>query len=185
VNSAGSAASSFVGHKWLLGPEGLALFYTTPEARDRLGLKQFGWHMVEHAGDFDRKDWKAAESARRFECGSQNTTGIHALNASLSLFLEAGMENIEKEVLNRTEYLFKKIEAAPELELITSAEKGRYAGIVTLRHKRTDNEVLYKYLTLNNVVCSLRGGAVRLSPHFYTPFDHLDTVMDMIKRFEL
>jgi len=77
------------GHKWLLGPEGLALFYTTPEARDRLGLKQFGWHMVEHAGDFDRKDWKAAESARRFECGTQNTTGIHALNASpgLNIFL--------------------------------------------------------------------------------------------------
>ena len=75
------------GHKWMFGPEGLALFYSHPDARDRLRLNQYGWHMVEAMGDFDRKDWSIAKTARRFECGSPNMLSIHALNASLSLLL--------------------------------------------------------------------------------------------------
>ena len=48
------------GHKWLLGPEGLAVFYCRAELRPQLRLHQFGWHMVEHHDDFDRLDWTPA-----------------------------------------------------------------------------------------------------------------------------
>ncbi|TPW13737.1 MAG: hypothetical protein FD130_1522, partial [Halothiobacillaceae bacterium] len=41
------------GHKWLLGPEGVALFYCSSRAREWLTLQQFGWHMVENLGDYD------------------------------------------------------------------------------------------------------------------------------------
>jgi len=68
------------GHKWMLGPEGLAIFYCTPEMRSRLTLHQYGWHMVEDLYNFDRKEWRAAKTARCFECGSPNMLGIHALN---------------------------------------------------------------------------------------------------------
>jgi selenocysteine lyase/cysteine desulfurase len=43
------------GHKWMFGPEGLAIFYCNSLVRDQLSLQQYGWHMVEHAGDFDRR----------------------------------------------------------------------------------------------------------------------------------
>jgi selenocysteine lyase/cysteine desulfurase len=167
------------GHKWMFGPEGLALFYSTPEARDRLDLKQYGWHMVEAAGDFDRKEWEIARTARRFECGSSNMTGIHALNASLSLLLENGMRHIEDEVTKRSEYLFNKVLSGSGLELVTSTEAGRYAGIVTFRRKGIDNKELYDHLVSQNVVCALRAGGIRLSPHFYTPYEHLDKVIEM------
>lgn len=167
------------GHKWMLGPEGLALFYSTPEARDRLSLTQYGWHMVEDMGDFDRREWSIAKTARRFECGSQNMPGIYALNASLSLLLEAGMENVEKEVLNRSEYLFSKIQSIPDLELITSTKSGRYAGIVTFRHRKADNAAIYQYLTANNVVCAPRAGGIRLSPHFYTAYENIDKAVEL------
>ena len=35
------------GHKWMLGPEGLGVFYTSPAARETLKLSQYGWHMME------------------------------------------------------------------------------------------------------------------------------------------
>ena len=75
------------GHKWLLGPEGLGVFYCRREVRDRLHLTQFGWHMVEALGDYDRADWMPASTARRFEPGSPNTLAQHALSASLELLL--------------------------------------------------------------------------------------------------
>jgi len=31
--------------------------YSSPEARNRLDLSEYGWHMVENAGNFDVKEW--------------------------------------------------------------------------------------------------------------------------------
>jgi selenocysteine lyase/cysteine desulfurase len=167
------------GHKWMLGPEGLAIFYCNPDVRNNLKINQYGWHMIEAAGDFEKRDWAPALSARRFECGSPNMLGIHALDASLSLLFEAGIENVEKEVLKRSEYLFEKIGSKPELELVTSAEPGRYAGIVSFRHQSRESNIVFKHLTEKNIFCSLRNGAIRLSPHFYTPLEHLEMVIDI------
>lgn len=170
-------------HKWMLGPEGTAIFYCSAEVRDRLSLKQFGWHMVEAAGDFDRMQWEVARTARRFECGSPNTTGIHALNASLSLLLEAGIETIEEEVISRSGYMFDLIRSRQELELITPSEPGRYAGIITFRRKGVDNKALYEYLMRRNVMCAHRSGGIRFSPHFYTPREHLDRALEIVMEF--
>lgn len=161
-------------HKWLLGPEGIAVFYCDPAWRDRIGLHEYGWHMVEHVGDYDRKDWRVAPSARRFECGSPNMLGIHALSASLSLLLEVGLPEIERRVLARAERLFETVAAHPALEPVSAAAPGRYAGIVTFRHRDRSSADLHAHLRGRGVICAARGGGVRFSPHFYTPMAHLD-----------
>ena len=171
------------GHKWMLGPEGLAVFYSSPDARDLLDLNQYGWHMIEDAGNFDIKNWSTAKTARRFECGSPNMLGIYALNASLSLLLESGMDYVEKEVLKRSEYLFNIINKEPELELITPNSQGRYAGIITFRRSGVEPEPLYQYLMQNNVVCAARSGGIRLSPHFYTPYEQLDYAIELVMSY--
>jgi selenocysteine lyase/cysteine desulfurase len=171
------------GHKWMLGSEGLALFYCNPDVMERIQITQFGWHMVKDIGDFDKREWRIAETARRFECGSPNMLGIHALSASLSLILEIGMERIEQEVLKRSEYLFEWIQSIPELALLTSPRPDRYGGIVTFRPLYKDVNSLYEHLTRHTIVCALRGGGIRLSPHFYTPYDQLDSVIELIQRY--
>lgn len=164
-------------HKWFLGPEGIAVFYCRPEWRDRLTLHQFGWHMVKGAGDFDRQDWQTAASARRFECGSPNMLGIHALQASLSLLVQVGISEIEQRVLARAQQLFASINAQRDLELISSSAPGRYAGIVTFRHRHRKSDALHVHLRELGVVCAARGGGIRFSPHFYTPLEQLDRAL--------
>lgn len=157
------------GHKWMLGPEGLAVFYCRAELREKLKLQQYGWHMTDAFIDFDRRDWQPADSARRFECGSPNMLGIHALEASLSLLLEHGMKSIEQRVLANARCLIDAIEASASLELLTDPSPGRYAGIVTFRHHRRENSELFKALTESGIQCAQRGGGIRFSPHYYTP----------------
>ncbi len=157
------------GHKWMLGPEGVALFYCRAELREKLRLFQYGWHMTDAFVDYNRHEWKPADSARRFECGSPNMLGIHALAASLSLLHEFGMNNVENCVLNNTQTLFNEIEARPELELLTNKSPERFGGIVTFRHRSLSNEQLFSHLTESGVMCAQRGGGIRFSPHFYTP----------------
>lgn len=173
------------GHKWMLGPEGLALLYIRPELRDRLKLKQYGWHMVERLGDFDRRDWHPATSARRFEPGSLNMLGIHALNASLSLLEDVGMQEVERCVLDRSQLLMDRILDTPECELLTPHESGRFGGIVNFHFKgisHAGHEHIYRQLMQQQVICAFRGGGIRFSPHFYVSDEHLEDAVRMAAR---
>jgi selenocysteine lyase/cysteine desulfurase len=169
-------------HKWMLGPEGIALFYCRHEVMEQLSLKQYGWHMVEDFLDFDRHDWEIAHSARRFECGSPNMTGIHALQASLSLLEETGMPKIGQLVLENSRFIIDFIqEHAETLELITPASDDRHAGIVTFRPRNESAQSLFERLGNENIMCALRGGGVRFSPHYYTPRKQLFKALELLE----
>jgi cysteine desulfurase / selenocysteine lyase len=155
------------GHKWMLGPEGLGLLYVDPEIRPRLRLHQFGWHMVAQPGDYEAADWSPAADARRFECGSPNLLGVHALEASLSLLLEVGMAQVHAAISERVARLIELIDARG-FELLSPREPARRAGIVTFRVPGTEPAALHKALMAQGVICAQRGGGVRFSPHFYT-----------------
>ena len=154
------------GHKWLLGPEGTALFYCRAEVREQLQLRQYGWHMVEQAGDFERRDWTPARTARRFECGSPNMLGIHALQASLSLILEQGVDSIERRILANTQSIIEQVEHRG-FELISPKSEQRRSGILTYRVPDRDNQHLQRDLMDQGVICAFRGGGIRFSPHFH------------------
>jgi len=170
------------GHKWMMGPEGVALFYCRVGVMERLDLQQYGWHMVEDHGDYDNPAWRLAASARRFECGSPNMTGIHALNASLSLIHEIGMPVIEKRVTENSRYLIDYFSARDdEFQLITPREEQRHAGIVTFRPRQESTEALHERLRNANVICATRGGGIRFSPHFHTAHEQLDRALELLQ----
>jgi selenocysteine lyase/cysteine desulfurase len=169
------------GHKWLLAPEGCALFYARAGVRDRLQLRQFGWHMVENHLDFSRLDWQIAASARRFECGSPNMLGVHALSASLSLLAEVGMDEVAARVLANSAYLIEALSRLPDVEVLTPTQPGRYAGIVAFRHRRVDPAELHRRLLARNVICAQRGGGVRFSPHFHVTRTQLEAAVAAVE----
>lgn len=170
------------GHKWMLGPEGLGVFFVRAAVMDQLELHEFGWHMVERAGDYDRTDWEVARSARRFECGSGNLLATHALSASLSLLLETGMEQVEAGVLDNRDYLAGRLAALTGLEILSPQTPERRSGIVTFRHAGTDPATLHEQLREEGVICARRGGGVRFSPHFYLARERLDRAVDCVAR---
>ena len=169
-------------HKWMLGPEGIALFYCRQAVMEQLELKQYGWHMLEDLYDFDNRDWEPAHNARRFECGSPNMTGIHALHASMTLILETGMSTIEKLVLENSRFMIDYFTQQPDrYQLITPTDEHRYAGIVTFRPINEPPESVFEMLSGENVSCALRGGGIRFSPHFYTPRKRLFSALELLE----
>lgn len=168
------------GHKWLLGPEGLGVFYCRSDLRDQLQLHEYGWHMLEHAGDYDRVDWQPARSARRFECGSPNLLGAMALEASLSLLEEVGMANVGQALVERIDHLHQALSAMPGVTPLSPSDPLKRAGIVTFRVDGWDNAALFEQLKTEQIVCALRGGGVRLSPHFYTRAEVIEQTLAVI-----
>lgn len=167
------------GHKWMLGPEGLALLYCRAERRDELRLNQFGWHMLENAHDYERLDWEPAHTAHRFEAGSPNMIGIFALHASLSLILEVGIRSVSESISRNISYLIEILEKKG-FKVLSPRAPERRAGIVVFTHPEIGSQALYRHLQANNVLCALRGGGIRFSPHFYTPQTALDKAIEVL-----
>lgn len=173
------------GHKWMLGPEGLALFYCRRSLIPELRLNQFGWHMVENMYDFDQVDhWQPAATARRFECGSPNMLAAHALHASIGVLLDVGMAQVEQAVLNQVQFLISESAALDSIERLSPADSDRHAGIFTFRKTGADMAAMYQWLVDKGVVCALRGGGIRLSPHFYTPRAQLDQLLAWMDAYQ-
>ncbi|MEN8132503.1 MAG: aminotransferase class V-fold PLP-dependent enzyme [Pseudomonadota bacterium] len=169
------------GHKWMLGPEGLALFYCRPALREQLKLHQFGWHMVEHAGDFDRREWQPAHSARRFECGSPNMLGIHALQASLEVLHEQGIESIHQQIKTNTACIVEEVDRLG-FELLSPRQEERRGGILTFRIPSRDNRQLYECLMSKRVICAYRAGGIRFSPHFHNTEEEIDRAFALLSK---
>ncbi|WP_020162327.1 aminotransferase class V-fold PLP-dependent enzyme [Cycloclasticus pugetii] len=170
------------GHKWMLGPEGLGFFYCRQSSINTLKLTQYGWHMVEDMGNYDALEWSTAKSARRFECGSPNMLSIHALSASLSLLLEVGMNTVANNLIERGQYVIDKVQQSPSLTLLTKPD-AQGNNIIVFKPTKHDTNELFDYLTSQQVVCAKRGGGIRFSPHFYTPFSIIDRAFTLINRF--
>jgi len=167
------------GHKWMLGPEGLALFYCRQAVQDQLILRQHGWHMVADPGNYTRKDWQPATTAKRFECGSPNMLGAHALNASLSLLQDTGMDVVANALQERVQRLIDGLHSKGA-SLLSPTARGRRAGIVTFLLPHEAPNETFQRLKKGGAVCAERGGGVRLSPHFYTTNSVIDQALGLL-----
>lgn len=170
------------GHKWMLGPEGLGVFYCRAEIRPQLELSEYGWHMLEHMGDYNRTTWEPARSARRFECGSPNMLGAVALEASLSLLEEVGMERVASAIKERVQWLSNGLAAIPGVRLHSPLEPSRRAGIVSFSIDGQEHAQVYQSLKAEQVVCIPRGPGIRFSPHFYTDKRVIDETLALVRR---
>ena len=168
------------GHKWMLGPEGLGLFYLRQPLIEALKLTQFGWNMVEDAGNYQVKTWTPARSARRFEAGSPNMLGAVALSASLSVLAEYGMPAVSNKIIKNIQYLSENIASIDGLKVISELSPGRFLGIMVVQSESGDNAGLFEHLKTHRVLCAQRGGGIRLSPHFYTSQATLDRALEVL-----
>ncbi|QXH37214.1 aminotransferase class V-fold PLP-dependent enzyme [Pseudomonas muyukensis] len=173
------------GHKWMLGPEGLGLFYCRRELRQQLKLHAYGWHMLEHLGDFERRQWQPAHSARRFECGSPNMLGACALEASLSLLEDVGMTVVGEQLALRVSQLHEGLAAIPGAQLHSPVDPARRAGIVSFSLDGHANADIYRTLSANGVICAQRGPGVRFSPHFYTDQRLIDDALRQVRQIAM
>ena len=153
------------GHKWLLAPEGAAIFYCAKEKLDRLINTNVGWASVVNPRDFLNYDFTTKPDATRFEEGSYNTVGLYGLCAAIELLLEIGIVRIETRVLNLTKQLIQGLQSKGYRVTTPNIESKR-SGIIVFESDTHSATELCNRLQHENVIAAERGG-VRLSPHFY------------------
>ena len=167
------------GHKWLLAPEGAAIFYCADEKRERLINTNVGWASVVNPRDFLNYDLTQKPDATRFEEGSYNSVGLYGLNAAIELLLAVGMPAIERHVLELTGHLIAGLEAKGYRVITPQADSER-AGIVIFESSRHTPTEIYERLHAENIVTAERGTGVRVSPHFYNTTSEIERLLEVL-----
>ena len=169
------------GHKWLLAPEGIAVFFCAENLRGQLQLKQQGWHMLDDPYQFGRKDWQPSKTAMRFEAGSPNTLGQVAMHASVGLLQEVGMPQVESLIAANSLTLSSGLTDMPGVELVRPYDSQRVSGIVSFRPADRELVKVQQILKSKKMTCTVRGEAIRLSPHFYQAGKPVLEMLDLIE----
>jgi selenocysteine lyase/cysteine desulfurase len=164
-------------HKFLLGPDGCALFYISSRAMERVSPTLVGWSSVRRPEEYSNFDQPYAASARRFEPGALNTAGVVGLGAAIELFLETGIEKIESYLLGLGDYLCGRL-AERGYRVISSRREGEQSAVICCEHEKYSALQLHDILNERRIITTARLGRLRISPHFYNTRDEIDQLVE-------
>jgi len=171
------------GHKWLLGPEGAGVMMIRREHLASMHCVPVGWNSVKQAMKFSHAAFDLAESASRYEIGSQTMGGMRSLRQSLSLFMTViehhGRNAIAERVLSLAEKIAEGLKRRGAV-LNTAASRDHRSGIVTFALPGIEPSVFRGEAARRDVAVSCRGIGVRVSVHAYNNDDDIDRLMGSV-----
>ena len=167
------------GHKWLLAPEGAAIFYCADERQEQLINTNVGWASVVNPRDFLNYDLTQKPDATRFEEGSYNSVGLYGLKAAIDLLHDIGIRDIERYVLELTARLIAGLKAKG-YRVVTPNRDAQRAGIVIFESEQHTPTEIYEMLYTGNIITAERGSGVRVSPHFYNIASEIERLLEVL-----
>lgn len=173
-----------VGYKWQLGPYGLGYLYASPKWREVGQPLEASWLTRAGAEDFaglvDYVD-TYRPGARRFDMGEypQFVLAPMACTALLQL-LEWGVERVAATLRRFTDFVAAEAEAVGCAVLPSSHRVGHMLG-VRLPHGIPG--ALPQRLMEKQVFVSVRGDAIRVSPHVYNEQSDAERLLTVLREF--
>lgn len=169
---------SACGHKWMVGPEGLGIFYCRKELIPTVHPEVGSMNVVNHM-DFAHFDLTLKNDARRFECGTNNVAGIFGLGASLNLLMEVGMELVWGRIRALTDLLVAGVEAKGYTVFSPRGEQ-ESSGIVSFYSKRLAHGAIIQALEKRRIIVIERSDRLRATPHFYQDASHIGALVEAL-----
>jgi selenocysteine lyase/cysteine desulfurase len=157
--------------KWMLGPSGAGVLFVKKSRSDLLRPATIGGWNVVSPNFIAQREVKFETGGRKFEPGAYTHSVLAGLRAAVELLLEAGPNEISRQISALLEALRARI-APAGFEFLSPVEEKNRCGILTFRHSQIASERFADALTKNDIVVSLRydranRGWLRVSPHFY------------------
>lgn len=167
-------------YKWLLSPTGVGFLYVKKELIEEFEPPFVGWASVDpkvfETTDFwDIWSLKLSKTASRFEVGGPSVVSCIGVTEALRLILGYGIEEIEKRVIELTDYLIERVKEVG-WKLQTPEESENRSGIVNFLVDKPKEKV--EKLAEKGIIVSARANGIRVSPHFYNTKEEIDRLID-------
>ena len=160
------------GYKWLLAGYGNGFFMMKAAVKDRIFPKIVGFNSAEST--YTKRN--EIDFISCFEPGHQDTLNYGSLEQSLRYLEELGMDWIGQKNRELSGYTKKRFSELGWLEPAT-AQRESHGTIFNVKGNR---KTLAK-LKASGVICSYRGGGIRVSPHFYNSEEDIEKLIEALK----
>jgi cysteine desulfurase / selenocysteine lyase len=167
------------GQKWLLSPWGSGFVYVRRGLIREMSPPVTGWMAFEGTDDLTRLtvyNDSLRGDARRFELATLPYQDFAGMNASLSLILELGVERIQAHLRQLHAPILQWAERTGAR--LASPGGTRGSGILCLAPDEVGEA--FRRLKAARIICSLREGAIRLSPHAYNTVEEMERVAGVL-----
>jgi selenocysteine lyase/cysteine desulfurase len=168
------------GQKWLLSPWGSGFAYVRRGLVTALEPAVAGWMAFEGTDDFARLteyDPTFRSDARRFEMVTLPFQDFYGMTASLGLLAETGIAAIAAHIEALHEPVLRWADARG-VRVVSPRDAVHRSAILSVAPR--DPVAGYRALKAAGVVCSLREGALRLSPHLYNTVEEMERVVAVL-----
>ena len=172
-------------HKWMLGPLAIGIVYVARRNFELCRPTLLGAWNVSSPDFVAQGEIIFEKTARRYEPGVLNITGMYGMKASLEMLLAAGLGNVRLSILQVRDSLHRQLRELGFVFLSPGETEPLRSGILTCRHPAKDSAVLFSKLEEAGIVASLRSlrdGSrwIRFSPHYYNSLEEIARVVGVL-----
>ena len=175
------------GYKWLLGPYTYGYLYVAPRWQDGAPIEQ-NWIARQESENFaGLVDYKAAyqPGARRFDVGERSNFALTpAAKASLEYLIGLGTQRIYATLKTRNDRIAERAKAELGLDTVRADRRaGHYLGLRFGDAKFSNGgpTELPGKLAAQKVFVSVRGKAMRVTPHVYNTDADIERLFAVLK----
>tara|TARA_B100001057_G_scaffold130105_1_gene129153 strand:+ start:12957 stop:14120 length:1164 start_codon:yes stop_codon:yes gene_type:complete len=171
-------------HKWLLGPMAMGIVYVKQKNFDLLRPALLGAWNVRSPDYITQEEISFHNSARRYEPGVLNASGIVGLKAVLEMIQKIGIDSISERLLEIKSILVKGLDSLGYK--IHGPRDGKNASsITTFSHQSKKSSQIFANLNNAGIIASCRKNRqgeelLRFSPHFYNTEREINQSLDIL-----
>jgi len=176
---------AFTGSKWLCGPMGTGIFYSSKDASAEIEPLQSGGEsaFVLEGEKFSHKDMP-----QKMQAGFRNWLGIVGLAASVRYITRTGINNIREKNMQLANTLRQELMKLPNVTLYGPEEEEMRTSVVSFNVGNVEPSTVVKKLEENGIIFAKRDISrkkiVRASPHFFNQMDSIQRAVHVIKKLQ-
>ncbi|MBA3442502.1 MAG: aminotransferase class V-fold PLP-dependent enzyme [Pyrinomonadaceae bacterium] len=161
--------------KWLCGGPGAGYLYVHPRLHERLEPRVTGWMAHEAPFAFDAGPIRYAPNITRFLHGSPGIPALYAAQSGYLIINQIGVEAIRAKSVRQTSRLIELAEQAG-FAVTSPRDAAQRGGTITVGVEHA--AAVTRELVHREILVDYRPGAgIRISPHFYTMDNELETLI--------
>ena len=168
------------GYKWLGGHGGVALAAMSPKLLKKVP-PMTGWMGAPVPFDFDAKSLLMANDARRYTQSTMSYASIACLTTAIEQLLDIGKPNIETHANRLANLLIKEAAEHGWLPYRSLGDSAACSHIISLSHPKRPLKKIMSALASRKIICSSRGGRIRVSIAPYNDENDIDMLIQALK----
>lgn len=170
------------GWKWLMGPIGTGVMYTSPEFRNKIEITMAGADLMLQDTEYLNHQWNPHQTGKKFEYSTMSYALLDGLSAGVEeIFLKTTPEFIRDSIFRLQDQAITALDPQKFQPIVHPTQ--HRSGILSLVPLRKPAASISAELESAGIVITPRDGYLRFAPHFFTPESFISNAVEALNRF--